>query len=250
MALWIVWALTLAALMVPRAETLTWIRIAVPAAVPAALVAARAAADHDLGAGTIVAGVACAAVAALLVLQATIGEVFINGSSYGDEWRAPLKPPGPVMVGPLPLAWAAIVAGLATGPWLLLRERWVLGVIALVVGIALAAVLVRGIHVLTQRWAVFVPAGLVLHDGFALAEPMLFRRRTIDYLGPAPADSTSDDLTSGALGLALELKLDAPVDVAKATRGEPAKLEPLHALLFSPTRPGAVMRRAAERKLV
>ena len=37
------------------------------------------------------------------------GEAFVDGSSYGDERRMPLRPPVAVLAGPVPLAWAALL---------------------------------------------------------------------------------------------------------------------------------------------
>ncbi|MEE9413827.1 MAG: hypothetical protein V3V01_01000 [Acidimicrobiales bacterium] len=250
-ALWVIWSLTLIAMMVPRSETLTALRIVVPAAVPATVLAAlSASSDGDLDTALAALGVLTAVAAAVLALSSSIGETFIDGSSYGDERRMPLKVPGPLLLGPLPLAWLGTVAGLTAGPWLLLTRHWILGAVLSVLGFALAAVLIRALHVLTQRWVVFVPAGLVLHDGFALGEPVLFRRRSISSLGPALADSNATDLTSNAVGLALELTLDEPVDLTRAKRGEPATSEPLDDFLFSPSRPGAALAEAQARKLV
>lgn len=248
--LWVIWGLTLLAMMVPRAETLTAARVVVPASVPATTAAWMSAAPASDPSTTLaVLGVLAAVAATFLVLSSPIGETFIDGSSYGDERRMPLKVPGPLLLGPLPLAWLGTVVGLAAGPWLLLTRHWILGPVLGVVGFAIAAVLIRALHVLTQRWVVFVPAGLVLHDGFALGEPVLFRRRAIAALGPAPANSAATDLTANAVGLALELTLAEPVDAARTQRGQPATSEPLDNFLFSPSRPGAALTEARSRNL-
>ena len=104
----------------------------------------------------------------------TTGDVLLNGSSYGHERRLPLRVPGPVLLGPLVLAWAAIVAPLVAGPLLLAARAWIAGAAVLVLGLPLAAVGVRSLHGLARRWLVLVPAGLVLHDHQALVEPVLF----------------------------------------------------------------------------
>ncbi len=251
-ALWALWAVTLVALLVPLSQTLAVVRIVIPAALVAAIIAARAASttEADFSAGMAAIAIGVSAVATVLVLTAAIGDIFINGNSYGDEWRAPLKPPGPVLFGPLPLAWLATVIGGTAGPWLLLSQRWIAGAVALVVGFAIAVVAVRAIYVLTQRWAVFVPAGMVVHDGFALAEPVLFRRREISSLHAAPSNPSSTDLTAGALGLALELQLDSPLEVARPVRKQPAEMQSIGGLLFSPTRPGKTLNTARERRLI
>ena len=244
--LWVVWGLTLAALLVPLDQTLTAVRILVPVAVPAAVIAAFA---NDAGAGLNALAIGASILATLLVLSAPVGELFINGNSYGEEWRSPLRPPGPVLFGPLPLAWLAVAAGLFLGPLFLLAERWILGGIITALGVVLAPLAVRSIHVLTQRWAVFVPAGVVIHDGFALAEPVLFRRRDIHVLHAAHPETPATDFTSGALGLALEVVLEEPTQVARPVRGQPAEMESIVAFLFSPTRPGKTVETAKARKV-
>ncbi len=245
-ALWAVWGITLIAMMVPFDKTLTAIRVLVPVSIPAVVFAAT---QGDSNGGLVALALAVAVFATFIVLTAPIGDLFINGNSYGDEWRSPLKPPGPVLVAPLPLAWVATAAGLFVGPLVLLAEQWVLGAIVTVVGFGLAALGIRALHVLTQRWAVFVPAGMVIHDGFALAEPMLFRRRDIRILRAAPAETPVTDLTVGALGLALEVVLEDPVEVARPVRGEPATNERIGGFMFSPTRPGKTVTTAQARKL-
>ena len=246
LALWAVWALALLAMMVPIDKTLTAIRVLVPASIPAVLFAAV---NSDASGALIALGTAVAVAATMLSMTAPIGELFINGNSYGDEWRSPLKPPGPVLVAPLPLAWAAAAGGLFIGPLLLLAERWVLGAIISVIGFGLAGLAIRALHVLTQRWAVFVPAGMVIHDGFSLAEPVLFRRREIRMLRAAPQETPVTDLTAGALGLAVEVVLEDPIEVGRPVRGQAPTNERIGGFMFSPTRPGKTIATAKARKI-
>ena len=105
----------------------------------------------------------------------------------------------------------------------------------------------RALHGLARRWVVFVPAGLVLHDPHALVEPVLFPRRSIRRLGPAPADAGAGrrDLTQGALGLALELELAEPVAISPRRADRTVQVESVGRLLFTPTRPGALLGEAA-----
>jgi hypothetical protein len=102
---------------------------------------------------------------------------------------------------------------------------------------------------MTLRWLVLVPAGLVLKDHLALGDPILFRRGDVDVLRRAPADTSAVDLTAGALGLALELRLREPqqIDPVRARRPEPPI--DVTAVLFTPTRPAALLADAAERKV-
>lgn len=247
LALWVLWAIALVAMLVPRTVTLTLVRVVVPAAVPAALWAALAAPDPDTV--TAVIGLVAASLAAIASLLAPVGEAFVDGSSYGDERRMPLRPPGVLLLGPIPLSWAVAVAGLTAGPLLLAAEQWVAGAIVTVVGVPLAALAVRAMHRLARRWLVFVPAGFVVHDHLALAEPVLFPRIALTSLSLASADTDATDLTVGALGVALEARLDQPISVVPARRD--GTLDPIElcAFLVAPSRPGAALVEARKRRI-
>jgi hypothetical protein len=97
---------------------------------------------------------------------------------------------------------------------------------------------------------VFVPAGLVLHDPLSLADPVLFQRRTIETLRAAPAGTDSLDLTQRAAGLPVELILLEKVPLVLVKPGDRFGESGSSArLLFTPTRPGAVLADAAARRL-
>jgi hypothetical protein len=246
LGLWGIWAAGVLATLVPRPWGLTLLRVAAPAAGPAAV----ATLADDPGLASVVAVVATG-VAAVLALLPETGELFVNGAAYGDERRHLLRPPAAFLLGPVPVAAAGLVAAVVTGPLLLAAESWVAGAVAVVGGAPLAVVLARALHSLTQRWAVFVPAGLVLKDHLALVDPVLLRRHLVTSFGPAPADSDALDLTARAPGLALEVRLREPVPLARVTpgrRGSEARAP--EALRFTPTRPGAVLAEAERRRLV
>jgi hypothetical protein len=246
--LWAGWLAGLVATLVPRTVTLTAIRILAPAAVA---VVCWAAVAGDAGAGWVVAALLSVLAAAGLAFFPTTGRLFVDGSSYGDEARFPLRVPAPLLAGPVPVAWLAVAGGGVAGPLLLAAKQWVLGVGAVAVGFAAAWWGARVLHVLSRRWAVLVPAGLVLHDQLALAEPILLRREEVRSLGPAPADTTGLDLTRGALGLALELSLLAPVDLTVVAErpGAPRETTKATHLLFTPTQPGALLTKARTHRL-
>jgi hypothetical protein len=246
LVLWAVWAAGVLATLVPRPGGLTLLRVAAPAAVAAAV---GAVAD-DPGAASVVA-VAATAVSAVLVLLPETGELFVNGAAYGDERRHLLRPPAALLLGPLPVAGAVLVAAVVTGPLLLAARSWVAGVVAVALGVPVAVVLARALHSLTQRWAVFVPAGLVLKDHLALLDPVLLRRHLVTSLGPSPADSDALDVTARAPGLALEVRLSEPVALAQVTPGRKgSEARSPDALRFTPTRPGAVLAEAERRRLI
>lgn len=241
--LWAVWAMVLLATLVPHPVSLTALRMATPAAAGAALLAAGGGHGSPLAVSTSLLALAVA------YLPET-GTSFVNGPAYPNEKRLLLRAPAPLLLGVLPLVWALAVTPLVAGPLLLAARQWVAGGAVLAVGVPLAVLLSRAIHGLSRRWLVFVPAGVVLHDPIALTDPVLFRRQLIASLGPAPADTTALDLTQAAPGLALELRLkeEVPIMRSKPGRrlGEPSSPA---SLLFTPTRPGAVLREAEARGL-
>ena len=85
----------------------------------------------------------------------------------------------------------------------------------LVAALALA-VLPRRFHLLSRRFLVFVPAGLVVHDHLVLAETALFRWVEVRSVERALAGTTALDLTGGALGAAVEVTLDGEQTVVRA----------------------------------
>lgn len=243
---WAAWAAALVATLVPTTVSLTALRIAAPSAVAAALAALVA---DGPGPATVV-GLAGALVAALVALAPETAEAFVDGSSYGDERRLPLRTPAGLLLGPIELAWAAVVAGVAAGPLLLAAEQWVAGAVALAVGLPAARWGVLALHTLARRWLVFVPAGVVVHDPLTLLDPILLRRNLVAALGPAPADSTALDLSGGAPGLALEARLTGPVELLPAApRGATAELVTVESVLVTPARPGRALAEARRRRI-
>jgi hypothetical protein len=237
---WLAWAVVVLALLLRRPVGLTVLRVVAPAAAVAALWAA--------GEGPVLAGLAV--LPALLALLPETGEWLVNGAAYGYERRYPLRAPGALLLGPIPLAWAATIAGIVTGPLLLAARQWVAGGLALAVGGPVAVVCGRALHSLTQRWAVLVPAGLVVKDHVTLLDPVLFKRTLIEHLGPAPADTDAVDLTARAPGLALELSLREaePVVLVQPGRAK-GQSGQLRKLLFTPSRPGALLADAGSRRI-
>lgn len=246
---WALWTGVLVAVLVPRTVSLTALRIGAVAVVAAAVWAAVRGGDDTLA----VLGLGWAALALVVALSPLTGEAFVDGSSYGDERRLPLRVPAALLLGPVPVAALVAVAGPVAGPLLLAARAWVAGGLALAIGPPLALLAARALHGLARRWVVFVPAGMVLHDPASLADPVLFPRRLIARLAAAPAQPPADaiDLTQGALGLALQLDLTEPLDVAprSASRRAEAEVRKVTTILFTPTRPGAVLAEARRRRI-
>jgi hypothetical protein len=197
---------------------------------------------------------AITSLAAVVALSAVVGDRFVNGSSYGDERRFPLRPPGVLTLGPIQIAWVVAFAGAITGPLLLGAHVWIAGAVLTAVGFIAAAASIRILHQLAKRWVVFVPAGMVLVDEMALTDGMLTQRHRITSVGPAVEGTDATDLTVGALGLALQLTLTEPDDIIPAPprRDRKAIITPVEvrAVLFTPSRPGWVLDEAKRRRLV
>lgn len=251
-ALWLIWAVALGAALVPRTVSLTIVRIIAPAA-PLACIWAAAVTPAPGWADVV--AVSVTGLATVAALAAVTGDAFVNGSSYGDERRMPLRPPGPLLLGPIEATWAVVVVGAAAGPLLLAARIWVPGVLAVLVGWPLAWFGARSLHRLAQRWLVFVPAGVVVVDRLGITDALLMQKRVVDHLGPALADSTAYDLTASALGIALQIDLNEPQVltpmVRRRRRTDAAPPEPVEVdhVLVAPTRPGAVLAEARRRGL-
>jgi hypothetical protein len=245
--LWAGWAVVLVGTLVPHPLGLTALRLCAPAAALAAVVAAATGRPSVLAAG---AAIAVTALDVVLAMAPSTAVAYVNGPAYPNERRFPLRPPGPLLLGPLELSWAVVIGAPTLGILLLGARNWVVGGVVLVVGLPLAAILARSLHGLSRRWLVFVPAGVVLHDPIALLDPVLFPRTTIEALRPALAGSDSLDLTQGALGLTLELVLSEKVPMTRAKPGQAGGEQGASArLLFTPTRPGQVLAEATRRRV-
>lgn len=243
--LWAGWGVGLIATVVPHPIGLTTIRVLTPAAVGAAIAAGIGHGQRGRGA----LAVGWSAVATAWTFAPTTGAWCVNGPAYPNERRHLLRAPGPLLAGPLVLAWAIAVGGLSAGPLLLAAERWVPGAIVTVIGLPVAVLLLRSLHGLSRRWAVFVPAGLVLHDPVTLTDSALFRRQSVRALQPARPGSDGLDVSQRAPGLALELQLVEPVDVGLLHPGRrQGDTRRADRLLFTPTRPGQVLDDARARR--
>ncbi|MGH9283374.1 MAG: hypothetical protein ACRD0S_10620 [Acidimicrobiales bacterium] len=239
--LWAAWSVVLAASLVPHPISLTVVRTAVPAA---PLLAVAAALN---GHGTPLA-VASATLAAALAFLPEVGALFVNGPAYPNERRYLLRLPAPLRLGVLAVVWALAVVPPVAGFLLLAAQRTVAGALVVLASAPLTVVLSRAIHGLSRRWLVFVPAGVVVHDPVALADPVLFRTAVVRSFGPAPADTTALDLTQAAPGLALQLDLEEEVPVLRTKPGKRlCEAASPTAILVTPTRPGAVLDEAARR---
>jgi hypothetical protein len=244
---WAAWTVALIGTLVPLPVGLTVLRLTAPAVAAVAVGAAISNRPSTLAA---IGAVAWSLVALVVAMAPATGVLYVNGPAYPNERRYPLRIPGPLLLGPLEVAWALTIGPLVVGVVLVAAKAWVAGGVVLGAGLQASYVLGPAIHRLSQRWVVFVPAGVVLADPLTLGEPVLFVRELVETLRPAAADSDSLDLTQRAFGLALELVLleKVPLVVLKpgVTGGESGSSA---RLLFIPTRPGAVLAEAGVRRI-
>lgn len=251
--LWAGWAAVLLASLVPVTATLTAVRIAAPlavGAVPAALLLS----GTDLGDDSAwhAVGAAWGTLCVFAAFLPTTGATFVNGSSYGNEQRLPLRVPAPLLLGPIQLTWLVVVVAGFAGPLLLVNQQWIAGGLAVALAVPALRWGVPVLHTLARRWTVFVPGGLVLHDPLTLADPILLRRAIIVGLGPAAAGTEATDLTANALGLAVEVRLSKAVPLVRVTDRRRRETETVDsdAAMFTPTQPGAFLAAAREHSLV
>ena len=247
---WASWVVVLVAIAVARPVTLTLSRLGAVGALAAALWASIEVGGRDDADGVLILlGIGTAVLAVFALHLPGVGDRFVDGISYGDEKRFLLRAPGPVLIVALGPSVAIVVIGIAAGPLLLADERWIAGAVVTILGWLAAWFPLNALHRLTNRFLVFVPNGLVVHDPSVIREPVLFVTREIAGLAPAAPDTIATDFTSNALGLALELRLAAAAQIPVVTGRTETEEQTVRSLLVAPSRPGAVVTTALERGL-
>jgi hypothetical protein len=247
--LWLLWVVVLVALLAPRPVSQTVTRTGAPLACAIVLVAASTGRASTLAT---VLGIGATLLAVVLAARPPFARTCAQGAAYGDEERFPLKAPPALFLGILPLAVLLVGAGVATGPLLLAAGEPVAGVVAVVVGFPLAALLLRSLHLLSRRWAVLVPAGFVLADPMTMTDAVLFPREHILGLGPAdprirpPANAV--DLRLGAALGSTALLLDEDVDLYRRARGA-AQGTRTNLVVFAPVASAELLRLAESRRI-
>ncbi len=247
---WVLWGVIVVALALPRPATLTLVRFGVPGAVP---LAAWAVLDADQDVAGLL-GLVLTVVAAVLALTAYVADDFVNGASYGDERRFSLRAPGTLVAGPIPVVWSFGVAGVAAGPLVAAGSDGdtaglLLAACVGIVGLGVGALALRSLHALNTRLIVFVPAGMTLVDPLALAEAVLFATNRVVRLAPALVDTTATDLSQKALGLALQIDLEAPLTLVVRDARRTASEVATASVVFTPGRAAAVLAAAEQRRI-
>ena len=192
----------------------------------------------------------CSAICLSISLLPSIGFWFINGSAYGDEVRIPLRAPGPLLLGPVPLAWIVVASNLIFSIILLSSQNYVSGFIVLATGSGLSYFSCRSLSALSQRWLVFVPAGIVLHDNMVLADPFLIRKSMIKEISPALASTNGLDLTMSSIGMSLEVELHEPAELSLQMNPlAPPEVNVVTSFLVSPSMLSTALEEASARNI-
>lgn len=246
--LFVAWGSGAVALLAPHPVGLTLLRIVAPTFVVLAIVA-RAAGDTRGLAGW--GAITATALAAVLASTGALSRAAANGIAYGDEDRFPLRVPTALFAGPVPVARAIAVAGVAGGPLLLADERIAAGIAALALGLPGAAVAARALHALSRRWLVVVPAGVVVVDPMTLAEPVLFVRRQVRALRPWRADVPTPpgvvDLRLGAALGTMRIELLEDVELTQRRGRRTGVTVSARELLVAVVQPSRLLESAARR---
>ena len=241
--LWVLWAVGLVAALVPTTASLTVLRLLAPAPVLVAAVRTgrapgprrRARSGRRRGRGG-------------RGLPPGLGRVFCQGSAYGDEAH-PLRPSRRARPRSPAPAVALHGGGDRRRPLLLAARQWAPGVVVTLVAGLAAGRPPRRFHLLSRRFLVFVPAGLVVHDHLVLVETALFRWIEVRSVERALSGTTALDLTGGALGAALEVTLDGEQTVVRATgRARTPVVVATPAFLCRPTLLDDALAEAASRR--
>lgn len=245
--LWCAWAAGLVALLAPRPWGLTLLRVVAPTAIALTVIAIP-----STTALSATLAITSTVVAAAFALSAPVAQAAGNALAYGDETRFPLRIPAPLLLGPVPVAVLLVAAGIATGPLLIADDHTVVGVIALVVGFAVAAFLARSVHALSRRWLVLVPAGVVAVDPLILLEPALMLREDVVQVAPTePGPRLADalDLRLGSTTRSVTILLREPASFGRRRGRTGGVLVGTDVILVAPVLRDALLVAARERRI-
>ncbi len=245
--LWVTWAAALFALFAPRPWGLTLVRVVAPCGFACAVLSSA-----STSAASAALALAGSGIAAILALSAPVASATANALAYGDEQRFPLRIPLPLLLGPVPGAVVLVGLGATSGPLLLADGRYAIGALATVVGLPVAALVVRALHPLACRWFVLVPAGIAIADPLTLTEPVLVRREHIASLrrtavSALPADAL--DLRLGTLAGGIVIDLSEPVEFGRRRGRANAEVVTPRQLAVAVVRADAAIAQARTRRI-
>lgn len=237
---WAVWGVVVIASYISHPITLTVLRIGIP--VVTGFMIFVAVTQGFSGSQIISAAVSVAVL--LLSFSAEIGGIYVQASAYGDEKRFALRPPV-VLIAPILLSALLAELSIIAFPLLVAARNWSLAAVSLAGLYASAKYLLPRIHLLSRRWLVFVPAGVVVHDEIVLSTNLMIRKQDLSQIQLAREDSAAADLSALTWGVPLEFSFNKPIDISLTSIG--AKhlntISAIHAqsVLIATSRPGSVL---------
>ena len=237
---WAVWGVVVIASYISHPITLTVLRIGIP--VVTGFMIFVAVTQGFSGSQIISAAVSVAVL--LLSFSAEIGGIYVQASAYGDEKRFALRPPV-VLVAPILLSTMVADLSIIALPLLVAARNWTVAAVPLV-GLYLSVkYLLPRIHLLSRRWLVFVPAGVVVHDEIVLSINLMIKKQDLAQIQLARDNSEAADLSALTWGVPLEFSFNKPLDVALSSIGAKHlnSVSAIHAtsIIIAPSRPGAVL---------
>lgn len=237
---WVVWGAVVIASFISHPITLTVLRIGTP--VVAAFIVFIAVTQGSSGSQIIGAAVGVAIL--LLSFSAEIGGIYVQASAYGDEKRFALRPPV-VLIAPVLLSVLIADLSILGLPMLVAAKNWAVAIIALIGFFISVKYLLPRIHLLSRRWLVFVPAGIVVHDEIVLSINLMIRKQDLLQMQLARDNSAAADLSALTWGVPLELSFNKPLDVSLTAIGAKhlKAVSAIHAqsVLIAASRPGSVL---------
>jgi hypothetical protein len=245
--LWAVWVAGLFAMFAPRPWGLTFLRVVAPCGFVCVLFSLTSTSIASAALALIGGGFA-----AMLALSAPIASATANARAYGDELRFLLRVPMPLLLGPIPIAVLLVGFGAAIGPLLLADGRYGVGALATVIGLAVAALIVRALHPLSCRWFVLVPAGVAIADPLTLTEPVLVRREQIASLRRTAKTALAQgalDLRLGTLAGSAQLALAEPVEFGRRRGRAKAEIVPTRLVAVAIVRADDALAAARTRRI-
>lgn len=237
---WVVWGAVVIASFISHPITLTVLRIGTP--VVAAFIVFIAVTQGSSGSQIIGAAVGVAIL--LLSFSAEIGGIYVQASAYGDEKRFALRPPV-VLIAPVLLSVLIADLSILGLPMLVAAKNWAVAIIALIGFFISVKYLLPRIHLLSRRWLVFVPAGIVVHDEIVLSINLMIRKQDLLQMQLARDNSAAADLSALTWGVPIELSFNKPLDVSLTAIGAKhlKAVSAIHAqsVLIAASRPGSVL---------
>ena len=237
---WAVWGVVVIASYISHPITLTVLRIGIP--VVTGFMIFVAVTQGFSGSQIISAAVSVAVL--LLSFSAEIGGIYVQASAYGDEKRFALRPPV-VLVAPILLSTMVADLSIIALPLLVAARNWTVAAVALVSLYLSVRYLLPRIHLLSRRWLVFVPAGVVVHDEIVLSINLMIKKQDLAQIQLARDNSAAADLSALTWGVPLEFLFNKPLDVALSSIGAKHlnSVSAIHAtsIIIAPSRPGAVL---------